>query len=43
MTIAGKEFTEIIITAQNGEVLAVISDKEIIEKDGVTVALEESA
>lgn len=41
MTIGGNEYEEIIITAQNGEVLAVISDKEIIEKDGVTVALED--
>lgn len=41
MLIGGKFCTEIIITAQDGEVLAVISDKEIIEKDGVTVALED--
>ncbi len=39
MTIGGQQCSEIIITAPDGEVLAVVSDTEVIEKDGVTVAL----
>ena len=40
MTINGIEYDQIIVTGKNGEVLAVISDKEIIEKDGYKVALD---
>lgn len=32
MNISGKEYEEVIITAEDGEVLAVVSDSEIIEK-----------
>lgn len=39
MKIGNTEYAEIIITASDGTVLAVISDTEIIEKDGVAVAL----
>ena len=39
-TINGIEYDQIIVTEKNGEVLAVISDKEIIEKDGYKVALD---
>lgn len=39
MIIGNKEYTEIVITSQSGELLAVISDEEVIEKDGVTVGL----
>ena len=41
MTIGGKEIAQIIIYDENKEVLAVISDDEIIEKNGVNVALVE--
>ena len=37
MIIGGKEYSEIVITGKDNEVLAVISDNEIIEKDGVDV------
>ena len=37
MIIANKDAKEIIITAADGEVLAVISDTEIIEQDGIKV------
>ena len=40
MTIAGKQVKEIVITAEDGEVLAVISDTEVIEKNGVSVVVE---
>lgn len=39
MNIFGKEYEDIIITAEDGEVLAVISDDEIIEKKDVKVIL----
>lgn len=39
MRIANNEYSEIVVTGEDGEVLAVISDSEIIEKDGVAVAL----
>lgn len=39
MRIANNEYSEIVVTGEAGEVLAVISDSEIIEKDGVAVAL----
>lgn len=41
MNIGGKEYDRIVITAQDGEVLAVITDMEIVEKDGVAVVLNE--
>lgn len=43
MIIANKDAKEIIITAADGEVLAVISDTEIIEQDGISVTVEEEA
>lgn len=33
MTIGDKEYKEIVVTTSDGEVVAVISDTEIIEKD----------
>ena len=39
MNISGKEYEDIIITAEDGEVLAVISDDEIVEKQCVKVIL----
>lgn len=39
MIIGDENYAEIIITAKDGEVLAVISDTEIIKKSGVTVVL----
>lgn len=39
MTIGNKEISQIVIYSSDDEVLAVISDKEIIEKNGVNVAL----
>lgn len=39
MKIGHNEYSEIVVTGEAGEVLAVISDSEIIEKDGVAVAL----
>lgn len=39
MTIGGKEYSEIIITGKDGEVLAVISDTEIIESEDVAVVM----
>ncbi len=40
MRIGNKEYAEIIITTKEGEILVVISDTEIIEKDGVAVVLK---
>lgn len=37
MSIGNTEYSEIIITASDGTVLAVISDEKIIEKNGVAV------
>lgn len=39
MRIGTKEMKEIIITAKDGEVLAIISDTEIVEKNSVAVVL----
>ena len=39
MIIANKDAKEIIITAADGEVLAVISDTEIIGQDGISVTV----
>lgn len=39
MIIGERELKQIIVTGENGEVLAVISDTEIINKNGVTVVL----
>lgn len=39
MIINGNKIKEIIVSGKDDEVLAVISDTEIIEKDGVSVAL----
>ena len=39
MIIGGKEVEQIIITTTDGEVLAVISNAEIIEKRGIRVSL----
>lgn len=38
MIIAGKEYSSIAISGKDNEVLAVVSDTEIIEKDGVHVS-----
>lgn len=40
MIIAGKDYDHITITGKDNEVLAVISDTEIVEKDGVHVLLQ---
>lgn len=40
MQIDGKEYDQIIITGSDGEVVAVISDTEVIEKSGYKVALD---
>ena len=40
MNLAGKETNQIVVTDDNDEVLAVISDDEIIEKNGYTVVVE---
>lgn len=37
MTISGKVVEEIVVTGADGEVLAVISDGEIVEKEGISV------
>ena len=37
MDFRGQRVKEIIITATDGEVLAVISDSEIVEKNGISV------
>ena len=39
MTINKQETSQIIVTGKDNEVLAVISDSEIIEKDGVSVVV----
>ena len=39
MQIAGKEVEHIIVCNENGEVLAVISDTKIINKDGISVTI----
>ena len=41
MVIGGKKYSEIVIIGEDNEVLAVISDDEIIEKDGVAVVFNE--
>lgn len=38
MIIAGKEYSSIAISGKDSEVLAVVSDTEIIEKDGIHVS-----
>lgn len=43
MIIGDKNIQEIIITTADGEVLAAVSDTEIIEKSGVSVILKELA
>ena len=35
-----KNVGQIIVTDKNGEIIAVISDKEIIEKEGYKVAID---
>ena len=42
MVIGGKKYSEIVVVGENNEVLAVISDDEIIEKDGVAVVFNEA-
>ena len=42
MQIGDKSIGQIIITGKNNELLAVVSDKEIIEKDDVSVTLDEN-
>lgn len=41
MTVGNKTYTEIIVTASDGEILAVISDTEIIEKNDVAVIMKD--
>ena len=41
MIIAGKEYSAIAISGKDNEVLAVVSDTEIVEKDGVHVIIAE--
>ena len=41
MLIGGKKYSEIVIIGEGNEVLAVISDDEIIEKDGVAVVFND--
>lgn len=41
MLIGGKKYSEIVIVGEDNEVLAVISDDEIIEKDGVAVVFND--
>ena len=39
MIIADNEVKEIIVTAEDGELIASITDADVIEKDGYTVQL----
>ena len=39
MLINGKHVSQVIVTTTDGEVLAVISNSEIIEKQGIRVTL----
>ena len=39
MLIGGKNVDQIVVYGENEEILAVISDKEAIEKNGVRVVL----
>ena len=41
VTIGGKEYGSIIVSGEDDEVLAVIDDEHIIEKNGVSVELRE--
>lgn len=40
MIIAGKEYDSVVITGKENEVLAVVSDTEIIEKNGTHVLIQ---
>jgi hypothetical protein len=40
LKINSKNFDSIIITTANDEVIAIISDSEVVEKDGYKVILE---
>ena len=40
MTINGKGASQITITTADNEVLAVVSDQEVIERDGVSVTID---
>ena len=42
MTISGTEVEAIIVIGKDNEVLATISDSEIVEKDGISVIVEQS-
>jgi hypothetical protein len=42
MIIQGKAISRIIITDQSNEVLAAITDDKIVEKNGISVILDES-
>lgn len=41
MQIGNKQIEQLVITSTDGEVLAVISDDEIIEKEGYSVIVDE--
>lgn len=38
--IGGQQYSQVVVTGKDGDVLAVISDEEAIEKDGYKVALD---
>lgn len=40
MYISNKNVSQIIVTDKTGEVIAVISDEEVIEKDGYKVTVD---
>ena len=41
MTISGKEYDSIIITTKDNEVIALVSDDEIVESGNVKIILDE--
>ena len=43
MTIAGKEYSEIIIKTTSGELLASLTDENVITEEGVDVAMIEKS
>lgn len=40
MTINGKEASQITVTTTDGEVLAVVSDEQVVEKDETIVIID---
>ena len=41
MTISGKEYDSIIVTTKDNEVIALVSDDEIVESNNVKIILDE--